>query len=317
MVVIAVAGGSGGLGRALVEGIQARGNHEVVVLSRKANPALEAERGVRFVPIDYSDVEAATRVLEENNIHTIVSALSFMPGNGDNYEDRLALAADASGPTKRFIASNWALGHPENRIVTCSDPMPIAAAKDRIVDVLRASKTLEYTEVRTGYFLDYFGMPKVKSYLTPFVIVLDIAHNAAAIPGTGNDRVSFTHTRDVGRYVAALLDVEKWETETTVVAETLTWNEFLALAEEVKGTKFEVTYDGPELYNNGKTGELPTHKQMYPFFPKEMLQGMASAFNLTFVRGIADLSGGVTHNAQLDEIKPWSAKDVLEMAWKA
>ena len=35
MQVVAVAGGTGGLGRALVEGIQARGNQEVVVLSRK------------------------------------------------------------------------------------------------------------------------------------------------------------------------------------------------------------------------------------------------------------------------------------------
>jgi len=37
MVVVAVAGGSGGLGRTLVEGIQARGTHEVVVLSRKVD----------------------------------------------------------------------------------------------------------------------------------------------------------------------------------------------------------------------------------------------------------------------------------------
>lgn len=35
MVVVAIAGGSGGLGRTLVEGIQARGKHEVIVLSRK------------------------------------------------------------------------------------------------------------------------------------------------------------------------------------------------------------------------------------------------------------------------------------------
>lgn len=128
MVVVAVAGGSGGLGRTLVEGIQARGTHEVVVLSRKvssilnsflpsflhdtnqfqqANPTLEAERGVRFVAIDYSDVEAAAKVLEENNIHTIISAVTYMPGAGENHEDRLVKAADLSSTTKRFIPSNW------------------------------------------------------------------------------------------------------------------------------------------------------------------------------------------------------------------
>lgn len=74
----------------------------------QANPTLEAERGVRFVPIDYSDIESATRVLEENNIHTVISAVSFMPGTGENHEDRLIKAADASKTTKRFIPSNWA-----------------------------------------------------------------------------------------------------------------------------------------------------------------------------------------------------------------
>jgi len=71
------------------------------------NPTLEAERGVRFVAIDYSDIEAAAKVLEENNIHTVISAVSYMPGAGDNHEDRLIKAADASSTTKRFIPSNW------------------------------------------------------------------------------------------------------------------------------------------------------------------------------------------------------------------
>ncbi|KXJ85568.1 hypothetical protein Micbo1qcDRAFT_198786 [Microdochium bolleyi] len=311
MVVVAVAGGSGGLGRTIVEGIKARGNHEVVVLSRKANPTLEAERGVRFIPIDYSDIEAATRVLEEHNIHTVISALSFMPGSGDNYEDRLIQAADVSKTTKRFIPSNWGTKLHDN------DPMPIADQKKFLIKTLRESKTLEYTEVHNGYLFDYFGVPKIPSYMTPFTIVIDMPHNTAAIPGTGNERVTFTHTRDVARYVAALLDLEKWDLETTVEGETTTWNEFVKLAEEVKGTKFNVTYDGPELYENGKVGELPSHVPMYPFFPKEALQGLAAAFNLQFVQGMADLSGDVTHNKLFDEIKPWGARDVLERAWKA
>ncbi|CZS95401.1 uncharacterized protein RCO7_05739 [Rhynchosporium graminicola] len=36
-----------------------------------------------------------------------------------------------------------------------------------------------------GCFEDYFGIPKVKSYLTPVVVVLNIQHKVAAIPVTG------------------------------------------------------------------------------------------------------------------------------------
>lgn len=195
--------------------------------------------------------------------------------------------------------------------------MPIADQKKFLVKTLRESKTLEYTEVHNGYFLDFFGVPKIPSYMTPFTIVVDMPYNTAAIPGTGDELVTLTHTRDIARYVAALLDVDKWETETTVAGETITWNKFVEIAEEVKGTKFKVTYDGPELYENGKVGELPSHVPMYPFFPKEALQGLASAFNLQFVQGMADLSREVTHNDLFDEIKPWGVKDVLELAWKA
>jgi len=38
MVVVAIAGGSGNLGRALVDAIKAKGGAEVIILARKASP---------------------------------------------------------------------------------------------------------------------------------------------------------------------------------------------------------------------------------------------------------------------------------------
>jgi uncharacterized protein YbjT (DUF2867 family) len=40
MVVVAIAGGSGNLGRALVDAIKAKGGSDVVILARKVSPRL-------------------------------------------------------------------------------------------------------------------------------------------------------------------------------------------------------------------------------------------------------------------------------------
>lgn len=102
-------------------------------------------------------------------------------------------------------------------------------------DELKRTKNLEYTIFHTGYFSDYWGMPVVKSNMAPMTAVIDIAHNAAAIPGSGNVPVIFTHTTDVAKYVAASLDLDTWDPEFFIIGDRLTWNEFLQLAEDAKG----------------------------------------------------------------------------------
>lgn len=100
---------------------------------------------------------------------------------------------------------------------------------------LEKTSNLEYTAFYSGFFLDYWGLPGVPSNKPPFTMVLDIANNEAVIPGSGNVPVTFTHTRDTAKFVAAILDLEKWDPETYVMGDKLTFNEALRLAEEVKG----------------------------------------------------------------------------------
>lgn len=58
--------------------------------------------------MDYSDVGALTHVLEENNVHTVISALQmFQPGGSAPGEIELIRAADTSSATKRIISSDW------------------------------------------------------------------------------------------------------------------------------------------------------------------------------------------------------------------
>lgn len=112
--------------------------------------------------------------------------------------------------------------------------MQIGQAKLEAVEALEKS-SLEYTLFYVGYFLDFWGYPKVKSFQRQNVIAIDIEHNTAAIPGTGNTPVVFSHTLDVAEFVAASLDLERWGRESYVIGDVKTWNEFLNIAEEVKG----------------------------------------------------------------------------------
>ncbi|KAK3362517.1 hypothetical protein B0T25DRAFT_524497 [Lasiosphaeria hispida] len=316
MVVVAVAGGTGNVGRAIVEAILATGKHEVKILSRTANPALEAEIGVPIVPVDYSDVGAVAKALDDNKIHTVVSGIAMHSADGTApHEIELIRAADLSNATKRIISSDWGIGVQEEQI----GDIPSVIHKVNARKALHSTKSLEYTVFRVGYLMDYWGIPAVKSYLarTPLIFWLDIPNNAAAIPGSGNTPAIFTHTTDVGRFVAASLDLPKWEPETTVFGDRLTWNEFLQYAEEAKGTKFSVDYDSVEELKAGKTTELPSQVPFYQFLPKPILQGMAASFGLWFDRGLFDLKPAKFLNQDFPEIKPMTVKEMLDQAWKS
>ena len=64
---------------------------------------------------------------------------------------------------------------------------------------------------------------------------IDIPGNTAAIPGDGNMPVVFTHTSDMGKFVAASLDLKGWAHVSVVIGDKVTMNEVVKMAEEAKG----------------------------------------------------------------------------------
>jgi hypothetical protein len=107
--------------------------------------------------------------------------------------------------------------------------------KKASLQALQVSKELEWTIFYAGYFMDYFGMPNYPSYLTPYVALMDVQGNTAAIPGDGNRPVTFTHTSDVGKFVAASVDLEKWDHVSVIIGDKMTMNQAVKVAEMTKG----------------------------------------------------------------------------------
>ncbi|KAI1335832.1 NAD(P)-binding protein [Xylariaceae sp. FL0016] len=311
MPVIAVAGGTAGIGRTFVEEIIATGKHEVVILSRQRDPELEITIGARILSTDYASVEILAHLLEDNKIHTVISALSFRNQGNTPPDVQLVLAADASKTTKRYIANNWGVPIKEGDEVRMA-PM---AFKVEALKAAKQAKDLEYVSFYTGFFLDYWGMPVVKSHMRPAVMVIDIAHGAAAIPGDGNTPVAFTHTSDVARYVSAALDLEKWESGYNLSADKVTWKKFLALAENACGTEFKVTYDDAEKLKAGQVTELPTQVNAGLFATEDAYRKLLAATHLRMDSGMFDFDEGRKARDAFPSITPKTVKSLLEEAW--
>ena len=168
-----------------------------------------------------------------------------------------------------------------------------------------------------GLFMDYYGPPHLKTYLNPFALAVDMANNAGGIPGSGNVPVVFTYTFDVGRFVAALLTLSKWNDEYYIIGDKVTWNEVIQMAQEAKGVTFDVKYDSMDKLKQGQFTELPAHVPMYPFFPKEQLQGLVASFGVLLEGGYFDFKPTKEQNLNeiFPDIKTKTMKEVIG-AWK-
>ncbi|OHF01630.1 hypothetical protein CORC01_03120 [Colletotrichum orchidophilum] len=309
--IIAVAGGTGDLGRTIVEAILADGKFSVIILSRKADDDKEKEIGARILPVDYSSVDDILRVLEENNVHTIISALNI--SFSVEPELNLIAAADQANSTKRYVPSIWGAEFTSEQVHTSSDycilfmktntyspvsrdaeEMPIVKPKILVADALKKTN-LEFTTWHPGYFADYYVCPPLKSHLKSIVMAVDVVNNKAAIPGSGNVPVAFTFTRDLAKFVAASLTLPMWETETYLVGDKLTWNQLVDLAEAAKGVKFDVTYDSVE---------------------RRAGTNLFAKFGLMFERGVFDFKVDVSIAQEFPDIKLRSMKELLEEAYK-
>ncbi|PNP48445.1 hypothetical protein TGAMA5MH_00483 [Trichoderma gamsii] len=307
---IAIAGGSGNVGRTISDALVAAAKYKVIVLAREA-PKDWSSSDPPLIKVDYNDINAVTNILEKHNVHTVISTISVIMPEAGAAERNLIKAAAEAAPTKRFVQSDWGVPAPlESNLC-----LPQHQVRFASMEQLRQTD-LEWTRFHVGYFLDYYGMPHIETHLpAPFAFVLDIPNKVAAIPGSGNDVFSLTYTRDVAKFVVKALDLPKWEEETFCYGDKVTWNQVLKLAEEATGSKFDVTYEGIEKLEKGEVTELPSHAMAYEHFPKPMLQSYFSKFSLYIIAGLFDMPADKSLNKIFPEVKTTTVKEVLDL-WK-
>ncbi|KAF2186205.1 nmrA-like family protein [Zopfia rhizophila CBS 207.26] len=313
MVKVAIAGGTGSLGRTILDVLKEHPEHKAVILTRKTAPS--SNNHIQSLVVDYTDIPALTAVLEENEIHTVIAAFGISGNSLSTSQINLIKAADASQPTKRFIPTSFAIPYPESGV----EILPPLQAYFDSINLLKET-SLEWTVFHNGIFLDYFGClgPEggLKSHLKPNTFAIDIPNRVAAIPGDGNVPVTFTYTFDVARFVVRTLRMEKWEDESRVIGETVTWNEFLRVVEDVTESKFEVHYDSVEKLKRFEITELPGHTELYGSFPKQRYQWFMAIFELWTTDGTSKMKREGSLNEKFPEIKSLGVREFLERSWK-
>ncbi|UJR32309.1 hypothetical protein I4U23_019773 [Adineta vaga] len=89
--------------------------------------------------------------------------------------------------------------------------------------------------------MDYFATPQRSNpSLEPMVFGVDINKCTAWFAGTGDEPLNVTLLEDVAKFVAAALDLERWEPHSGIIGSRTSWNEIIRLGEKVRHQKFLV-----------------------------------------------------------------------------
>ncbi|OGM51146.1 nmrA-like family protein [Aspergillus bombycis] len=325
MVIVAVAGGTGGVGRTIVEALVQQAKHQVILLTRgvpKSDPLLDQ---IQQVQVGYNDSTALARTLDQHGVHTVISAIGIVSDETSQSQLTLINAAAQSSATKRFIPSEYSFIQTEeytpqeylpflrlanNHSLLSIDPSIkywLAAAE------LLKTTTLKFTRVIPGFFMDYWGMPVVHTNLQPFTFGIDIASCQAAIPGDGNDVICMTYTYDMAVFIVRLLDAEDWPEFSVIVGSQTTYNQLLQLAEELRGKKFQVVYDSADRIKEGDV-TIPPMPADTGYSAEELKETTALVSRLT-IAGVFDLPRENRLNARFPDIETTKLEYFLSKAW--
>ncbi|OJJ96615.1 hypothetical protein ASPACDRAFT_54484 [Aspergillus aculeatus ATCC 16872] len=311
MTVIAVAGGTGGVGRTLVETLLQETTHKIIILTR-STPQDPPTSRAHHLQIDYDDIPALTDILTTQGITTIISAIGITTDATSQAQLNLIDAAERSPTVTRFLPSEYSFIQTADLLgIDPSIKHWLAAANKLHHD----APSLKWTRVIPGFFMDYWGMPHVRTHLQPGVFGIDVLNCRAAIPGDGNDRMCMTYTYDMARFVVRLLeevDAAEWPEFSVVVGDVVTYNELVGLVEDIRGRKISVVYDSPEKINQGQV-TVPAIPEGYT---EEEAHEVTVLVSRLTIAGVFDLPVEGRLNARFPGIKPVKMKEFLVDAWK-
>jgi hypothetical protein len=216
-----------------------------------------------------------TSFLEVQDIDTIISAITMDSESSSTAQLNLIAAAEKSSVTKRFIPSEY--GGKVDEEVAKLDPY----ANFWIDNAKALAKTrLQYTRIAVGFFMDYWGMPHIDTAMTPFKWAMDVENGIACIPGTGDELLSMTYSRDLAKFIVRLLDEDEWPVQCAVIGQDVTFNQILKWVEDATGRKFKVSYDSMEKLERGEVTPLSdemasqqTAMQLSVIFDQMVLKG--------------------------------------------
>ncbi|TFK48159.1 NAD-binding protein [Heliocybe sulcata] len=219
--------GAGNIGQLIVEELlkfkSPGGVSSVTVLTRNGGYSNLAEQGAKIVTVDYSSPSSLISALEGTDV--VISTLK----NDGLVDPQNALAEAAKqANAKLFVPSEF--GNP-----TEGRTGGIWGAKNQLHRKLE-EMAVPYALFYTGAFADWFFNPDLG---------WDFARGKVFIRGDGDTPISFTHRRDIGRFVAYVLthlppSQLEWKAF-RIEGDRKSWNEILEKYQSQTGESLQVT----------------------------------------------------------------------------
>lgn len=298
----------------------------------------EAQRHT-ILAVDYSSVDSLKTALQ--GVHTVISVTGAFDGTQAQTQINLLHAA-IQAKCKRFAPSQYGFGYEGwtqvQSLQWINQGVPEECDKHR--------DDIEISYFNQGCFMNYLGMgifptpepvsdeqhklelmkqgsgymPGEDSALEglqrggPLAdqsggFLLGLKNKIAELPVRPDGkwpRITFTAMSDVGRFVAASLDLAEWEERMDMVGETLSMDELLRHAEEVTGTTFEVATLDPAKIEQ-KMAALQEHDYMGILWAE---------FNLAYTRDMEDETVlRPVLNTKCPDVQPLGVREYLERFW--
>ncbi|RDW92956.1 aromatic alcohol reductase [Aspergillus mulundensis] len=240
--VIALAGGTGDLGRYIHEELVKDGRFAVALLTRKAsaaNPTCLPHTTIH--PTDYTETSLVS-ILNTTGATALISLIRCPNSDYIPLHKTFITACLSSDTCKRFIPSEWAGDiekFPDIPISYGSTRAPIRKYL-RELEQKPGRPRLQWTLFNHGWFMDYF-LPPSQSYMKYIQgeFPIDVGSWTYTVRGTGEEPQSWTAGRDVARAVCELLGSEQeWEEVTYVCGEWGTFNHTAEVLERFYGRPF-------------------------------------------------------------------------------
>ncbi|CAH0043779.1 unnamed protein product [Clonostachys solani] len=296
----------------------------------------------KIAAVDYGSVDSLATTLKGQAVHTLVSVTSAVDGTQAQTQINLLRAAVSAG-CKRFAPSQWGFG-PKGWAEVGSLRWADQGVREECAN---HRDQIEIACFNQGSFMNYIGhgifaTPELEDvgdvawakYRSgagykpgedeaceglhrqgPLMdqsgaFLVGLKNGIAELPVKDDGqwpRITFTSMRDVGRFIAAALDLPRWKQEMGMAGDTLTMGELLASAEAVTGKKFKVTLikrqDLLERLANTRDADF--------------MQRLWIEFNLAYIRDRDDeVVVRPTLNELCPAVKPITVRDYMEKHWQ-
>ncbi|EKJ79542.1 hypothetical protein FPSE_00227 [Fusarium pseudograminearum CS3096] len=315
MVKIVLAGGSGNVGRELLEALLVRNKHEIIIFSTKDAPEKEIAPGVKWFKADYQDVDQLVKLLE--GVRTVLSFMSVSPGAveaGTRGQINLIDAAVRAG-VKRFAPSEWASSK--------LDKFPWydfkRVAREHLAEINKDKKVIEYTLFQYGLYANYMTYPYNSSkHITMFEPIINFNACRALVIDDGDVVFSLTTAQDAAKVTALALEYEgEWPVVSGIKGADITMNGLVALGEKIRGKPFTVEHLKKEDLLAGEVKAswcpVPEHPSIPVAIRKERAPEMLRCLMLGYKDGAFQVSD--EWNKLLPDFKFTQPEEFLTEAW--